>query len=81
MGVEYNTGTGLDWGRIREEFEAASSPQDLVHEAAAAKAIKGGANLAMAKAAGQAAVAKAFPELAAEQEPVVEDDEPDEDAA
>lgn len=61
-GAEYNLPNGLDWARIRREFEAASTPEDLVHGEAAAKAIKAGATLAEAKAAGQAAVAKAFPE-------------------
>ena len=65
MGAEYNLEAGLDWARIRAEYEAAATPEELVHEAAAARAIqKQGATAAAAAAAGQEAVARAFPAAA-----------------
>ena len=60
-GTEYHNSKGLDWDRLNREYREAASPGELVATEAAAKAIQRGATMAEAKAAGQEAVAKAFP--------------------
>lgn len=59
-GAEYNLESGLDWARIRAEYEANATPRELVRGEAAAKGIQKGKNGAECRLLADAAELAAF---------------------